>query len=50
MEIWRSHTARRIRTSIRDRECYCTNEIFMWPSIIFQPAQLLKSLLAKGGN
>jgi MoaA/NifB/PqqE/SkfB family radical SAM enzyme len=46
MEIWRSHTARQIRTSIGNRECYCTNEIFMWPSIIFQPAQLLKSLLA----
>ena len=46
MEIWRSHIARQVRTSIRDRECYCTNEIFMWPSIIFQPAQLLKSLLA----
>jgi MoaA/NifB/PqqE/SkfB family radical SAM enzyme len=45
MQIWRSHMARQIRKSIRDRECYCTNEIFMWPSIIFQPAQLAKALL-----
>jgi hypothetical protein len=45
MEIWRFHIARQIRKSIHDKECYCTNEIFMWPSIVFQPAQLVKSLL-----
>lgn len=45
MEIWRSHMARQIRRSIRDKECYCTNEIFMWPSIVFQPAHLAKSML-----
>ena len=45
MEIWRSHVARKIRQSIRDKECYCTNEIFMWPSIVFQPAQLAKSMV-----
>jgi MoaA/NifB/PqqE/SkfB family radical SAM enzyme len=45
MEIWRSHMAGQIRKSIRAKECYCTNEIFMWPSIIFQPAQLVKSLV-----
>jgi MoaA/NifB/PqqE/SkfB family radical SAM enzyme len=46
MEIWRSHMAREVRRSISARECYCTNEIFMWPSIIFQPAQLAKTMLA----
>jgi MoaA/NifB/PqqE/SkfB family radical SAM enzyme len=45
MKIWRSHMAGQIRKSIRDKECYCTNEIFMWPSIIFQPAQLARSLV-----
>jgi MoaA/NifB/PqqE/SkfB family radical SAM enzyme len=45
MEIWRSHVAAEIRRSIRDKECYCTNEIFMWPSIVYQPAQLTKSLV-----
>lgn len=45
MEIWRSHMAAQIRQSIRNKECYCTNEIFMWPSIIFQPAQLAKSMV-----
>lgn len=45
MEIWRSHLARDVRQSIRKKECYCTNEIFLWPSIVFQPAQLTKSLI-----
>jgi hypothetical protein len=45
MQIWRSQMAGEIRTSIGNKECYCTNEIFMWPSIIFQPAQLAKSMV-----
>ncbi len=45
MEIWRSHSTRGIRQSIRNKECYCTNEIFMWPSIVFQPLQLIKSMV-----
>lgn len=45
MEIWRSHLAGQIRQSIHDKECYCTNEVFMWPSIVFQPVQLAKSML-----
>lgn len=46
MDIWRSHMAGQIRDSISRKECYCTNEIFMWPSIIFQPAQLAKTMVA----
>lgn len=45
MEIWRSHASKNMRRSIRAKECYCTNEIFMWPSIVFQPMQLAKSML-----
>jgi MoaA/NifB/PqqE/SkfB family radical SAM enzyme len=45
MEIWRSRLAGEIRRSIRAKDCYCTNEIFMWPSIVFQPAQLARSLV-----
>ena len=41
-EIWRSHHAAEIRRSIANKECYCTNEIFMWPSIVFQPIELTK--------
>jgi hypothetical protein len=43
-DIWYSDEARRLRASIRDKECYCTNEIFMWPSITFQPVQLVKAM------
>jgi AdoMet-dependent heme synthase len=41
-EIWYSEEARRLRASIRAKECYCTNEIFLWPSITFQPRQLVR--------
>ncbi len=44
-EIWNSDKANAIRKSINDRECYCTNEIFMWPSIVFQPGSLAKSII-----
>ena len=45
MEIWRSHLAKDIRKSISAKECFCTNEIFMWPSIVFQPVQLAKAMV-----
>ncbi len=44
-EIWFSDAARRLRASIAARECYCTNEIFLWPSITFQPVQLLNAII-----
>ncbi len=44
-EIWHSDAAKRLRASIRAKECYCTNEIFLWPSITFQPRQLTKALV-----
>jgi MoaA/NifB/PqqE/SkfB family radical SAM enzyme len=45
MEIWRSQSTCQVRKSISDKECYCTNEVFMWPSIVFQPKQLAKSMI-----
>jgi len=44
-EIWHSHHAGEVRESIGRKECYCTNEIFMWPSIVFQPVELAKSMI-----
>jgi MoaA/NifB/PqqE/SkfB family radical SAM enzyme len=44
-EIWYSAEAEQLRASIREKECYCTNEIFLWPSITFQPAQLTRAML-----
>jgi MoaA/NifB/PqqE/SkfB family radical SAM enzyme len=45
-EIWYSEKAEKLRASIRAKECYCTNEIFLWPSITFQPAQLTRAMMA----
>ncbi|MFX0194701.1 MAG: radical SAM/SPASM domain-containing protein [Candidatus Hodarchaeota archaeon] len=41
-DIWLSEKAQALRRSIHNKECYCTNEIFLWPSITFQPWQLAK--------
>ncbi len=41
-DIWHSEDARRLRRSIAAKECYCTNEVFLWPSIVFQPGHLVK--------
>ena len=44
-EIWHSEQARQLRASINSKECYCTNEIFMWPSITYQPWYLARAML-----
>jgi MoaA/NifB/PqqE/SkfB family radical SAM enzyme len=45
-EIWDSPEAERLRAQIKAKSCYCTNEIFMWSSIVFQPVQLTRALVA----
>jgi MoaA/NifB/PqqE/SkfB family radical SAM enzyme len=42
-EIWDSEEAEALRGRVRAKECYCTNEVFLWPSIVFQPVQLAKA-------
>jgi MoaA/NifB/PqqE/SkfB family radical SAM enzyme len=44
-EIWNSPEARALRKSIAAKECYCTNEVFLWPSITYQPQQLVRAIL-----
>ncbi len=44
-EIWHSEAVRRRRASIAAKECHCTNEVFMWPSITFQPLQLARAMV-----
>jgi MoaA/NifB/PqqE/SkfB family radical SAM enzyme len=44
-EIWYSPAAKALRHSIANNACYCTNEVFMWPSIVFQPSQLVRALV-----
>jgi MoaA/NifB/PqqE/SkfB family radical SAM enzyme len=43
-EIWYSGEARELRRRIRNKECWCTNEIFLWSSINYQPVQLAKAM------
>jgi MoaA/NifB/PqqE/SkfB family radical SAM enzyme len=44
-EIWDSKEAKALRARIKAKECYCTNEVFLWPSIVFQPLQLAKAMV-----
>ena len=44
-EIWNSPEANALRQSIDRKECYCTTEVFMWSSIVYQPVQLVKITL-----
>jgi MoaA/NifB/PqqE/SkfB family radical SAM enzyme len=44
-EIWKSAEAQALRKSITAKECYCTNEVFLWPSITYQPQQLLRAMV-----
>jgi len=45
-EIWTSPEAKALRESIRRKECYCTTEVFMWSSIVYQPVQLVRAMKA----
>jgi len=45
MEIWHSPKANALRRQIAAKECFCTNEIFMWPSIVHNPVYLAKSMI-----
>src|SRR5262252_1021076 len=44
-EIWRSAEAQALRKSIAEKQCYCTNEVFLWPSITYQPHQLVRTMV-----
>jgi MoaA/NifB/PqqE/SkfB family radical SAM enzyme len=45
-EIWRSEEANQIRKSIAARECFCTTEVFMWPSFTYPPTQLVRTMVS----
>lgn len=44
-EIWHSPEAKALRESIAKKECYCTTEVFMWSSIVYQPLPLLEATI-----
>lgn len=43
-EIWNSDKANALRASVARKECHCTTEVFLWPSIVFQPKPLLQGM------
>lgn len=44
-EIWDSDQAQALREQIKAKKCWCTNEVFLWSSIVFQPVQLTRSII-----
>src|SRR5262245_15467550 len=44
-EIWFSKEAQTLRRQIAAKECWCTTEVFLWSSIVYQPGQLAKAML-----
>ncbi len=45
-EIWDSPEAHELRASIAAKDCHCTTEVFLWPSIVFQPQHLARTMVA----
>jgi MoaA/NifB/PqqE/SkfB family radical SAM enzyme len=45
-EIWQSAEASALRASIAAKQCWCTAAVPLWPSIVFQPASLVKTIAA----
>lgn len=45
-EIWESDEADALRRSIANRDCYCTTEVFLWPSIVYQPPSLARAMIS----
>ena len=44
-EICNSEKAAARRKSIACKECWCTTEVFLWPSFTYQPWHMLKTML-----
>ena len=44
-EIWTSREADEARASVARRECHCTGEAFLWPSLAFHPVSLVRALI-----
>ena len=44
-EIWNSQRACRLRAAVAAKECHCTTEVFLWPSIVYQPLRLAQAML-----
>jgi len=43
-DIWDSDQANQLRADIKAKKCHCTTEVFMWPSIVYQPIELTHAI------
>jgi len=43
--IWRSERADQLRARIAARQCWCTNEAYMWPSVTYHPPSLARAAI-----
>jgi MoaA/NifB/PqqE/SkfB family radical SAM enzyme len=44
-DIWNSERATRLREAIAAKACHCTTEVFLWPSIVYQPTRLTQAMV-----
>jgi MoaA/NifB/PqqE/SkfB family radical SAM enzyme len=44
-DIWNSEEARKLLETIRSKECHCATEVFLWPSIVYQPLRLVQAMI-----
>lgn len=44
-ELWNSPRAQELRRSIANKQCWCTTEVFLWPSVVFQPSSLARAMV-----
>ena len=44
-ELWWGEEAMAQRAQIQAKACHCTNEVFLWPSTVFQPTQLVRAAI-----
>ncbi len=46
--IWGSERAQALRARIAARECWCTNEAYMWPSVTYHPPSFARAVVGSG--
>jgi MoaA/NifB/PqqE/SkfB family radical SAM enzyme len=44
-EIWNGPAAAARRRSVACKECWCTTEVFLWPSFTYAPLQMVKTMV-----
>ena len=44
-ELWFSAQATELRRRVAAKACWCTTEVFLWSSIVYQPVQLAKAMV-----